>query len=74
MVWVRDLGKEIDNTKSDSRPGVTCRKGGPDKELHSIAFAGQLAPRQPLGIKNNPFPLQGQQVKPKGVQKTEDTG
>lgn len=28
MVWVRDLGKEIDNTKSDSRPGVTCRKGG----------------------------------------------
>lgn len=71
MAGVREVGKEIGNTKSDPRAGVSCRNGGPDKELSPIGLTSQLASSQQ---NNGPFPLQGQQVKPKGGQKTEGTG
>ena len=47
MAGVREVGKEIGNTKSDPRPGVSCRNGGPDQELSPMGLTRQLAPRQP---------------------------
>lgn len=74
MVGVREVGKAIGNVKSYPRPGVSCRNGGPDKKLSPTGLTKELAPKQPLGMNHGPFPLQGQQVKPKGDQKTEGTG